>query len=127
MEQQIKETRRILVIEDEPVIGHVCQKVLARQGFAVDVVTDGKKAMKSMRNRHYDLFILDLRLPGMDGIQLYKYLADNSPELSQNIIFTTGDIASNQISQFLNSFKKVYLEKPFTPQELVTAVKMALN
>ena len=119
--------QRILVVEDEPVIGSVCQKVLTRQGFAVDVVSDGKKAIDSIHDRRYDLCILDLRMPGIDGIQLYKYLAVNSPKLSQSIIFTTGDISNNQVSGFLNGSEKVYLEKPFTPDELVAAVEMAIN
>jgi len=119
--------QRILVVEDEPVIGSVCQKVLTRQGFAVDVVSDGNKAIDNINDRHYDLCILDLRMPGIDGIQLYKYLAANSPELSQSIVFTTGDVTSNQVSGLLNGSEKVYLEKPFTPKELVTAVEMAIN
>ncbi|HUT67364.1 MAG TPA: response regulator [Dehalococcoidales bacterium] len=127
MESGINGHRRILVVEDEPVIGNVCQKVLTRQGFSVDVVSDGNKAIDNIHDRRYDLCILDLRMPGIDGIQLYKYLADNSPALSQSVIFTTGDITSNQVSGFLNGSERVYLEKPFTPRELIAAVEMALN
>jgi len=119
--------QRILVVEDEPVIGNVCKKVLTRQGFSVDVVSNGEMAIDSIQDRRYDLCILDLRMPGIDGIQLYRYLTANSPRLSQSIIFTTGDTSSNQISGFLNGSKRVYLEKPFTPDELVAAVEMALN
>jgi DNA-binding response OmpR family regulator len=127
MKMAVKTNQRILVVEDEPVIGNVCQKVLTREGFAVDVVPNGKLAMDSIHNRQYDLCILDLRMPGIDGIQLYRYLASNSPKLSQSIIFTTGDTTSNQISGFLDGAERVYLEKPFTPDELVAAVEMALN
>ncbi len=119
--------QRILVVEDEPVIGNVCKKVLARQGFTVDVVSNGEMAIDSIHDRRYDLCILDLRMPGIDGIQLYRYLAANSPKLSQSVIFTTGDTSSNQLSGFLNGSERVYLEKPFTPDELVAAVEMALN
>lgn len=119
--------QRILVVEDEPVIGSVCKKVLSRKGFAVDVVTDGKMAIDNIQDRSYDLCILDMRMPGIDGIQFYNYLSDNIPELSQNVVFTSGDISSSQVSGFLRGKEKVYLEKPFTPQELVTAVELALN
>jgi len=120
-------TKRILVVEDEPVISHICQKVLVKQGFSVDVATDGKKAIEKINNRSYNLCILDLRLPGINGFQLYQYLTDTCPELSQNVIFTTGDITSHQVFEFLNRSEKVYLEKPFTPGELIAAVEMALN
>lgn len=119
--------QRILVVEDEPVIGNVCRKILSRKGFIVDIASDGNKAIDNIHDRCYDLCILDMRMPGIDGIQLYKYLADNRPELSQNIVFTTGDITSSHVSGFFDSFEKIYLEKPFTPDELVAAVEMALN
>ena len=122
-----KTNRRILVVEDEPVIGNVCSKVLSRKGYAVDVVTDGKMAIDNINDCRYDLCILDMRMPGIDGIQFYNYLSDNLPELSRNVVFTSGDISSNQVSGFLRGTEKVYLEKPFTPQELVTAVELALN
>jgi DNA-binding response OmpR family regulator len=127
MKLKVKGIKRILVVDDEPVISHVCQKVLVRQGFSVDVVGDGKKAIEKINDRRYNLCILDLRMPGINGFQLYQYLADNRPELSQNVIFTTGDTTSHQVSEFLNGSEKVCLEKPFTPAELIAAVEMALN
>lgn len=127
MEAQNVEKQRILVVEDEPVIGRVCQKVLAKQGFSVDVASDGKKAIDILHDRYYDLCILDLRMPGIDGIQLYKHLNDYNPELSQSVIFTTGDITSSQAAKFLSSSEQVYLQKPFTPRELIAAVELALN
>jgi two-component system NtrC family sensor kinase len=120
-------TKRILVVEDEPVISHVCQKVLVKRGFSVDVAADGRKAIEKINERSYNLCILDLRLPGINGFQLYQYLTDTCPELSQNVIFTTGDTTSHQVFEFLNRAEKVYLEKPFTPGELIAAVEMALN
>ena len=119
--------QRILVVEDEPVIGNVCKKILTKEGFAVDIASDGEKAIDNIRDRRYDLCILDMRMPGIDGIQLYNYLTDNNPELSQNVVFTTGDITSSHVSGFLNGTERVYLEKPFTSQELVTAIELALN
>ena len=119
--------QRILVVEDEPVIGNVCRKILSRKGFTVNIVSDGYKAIDNIDDHCYDLCILDMRMPGIDGIELYKYLADNRPELSQKIVFTTDDITSSRVSGFLNSSEKIYLEKPFTPGELVAAVEMAFN
>ncbi len=119
--------RRILVVDDEPVITHVCQKVLARQGFYVTTFSDGKKAIESLDDQQYELCILDLHMPGIDGIQLYKYIVENMPKLSQSVIFITADITSFQVSRFLNGSEKVYLQKPFTAKDLITAVEMAFN
>ena len=127
MELQGKQHQRILVIEDEPVISYVCHKILTKQGFAVDVASDGKKAIASLNRQHYDLCILDLCMPVMDGIQLQDYLSNNVPKLYQGIIFTTDDIYGNQLSKLLNLPDKVFLEKPFTSRELIIAVEMALS
>lgn len=127
MKSKTNRLKRILVVDDEPVISHVCQKVLLGRGFSVDVAADGKKAIEKINARPYNLCILDLRMPNINGFQLYQYLADNCPDLSRNVIFTTGDTTSHQVSEFLNGSEKVYLEKPFTPAELMAAVEMALN
>lgn len=120
--------QRVLVVEDEAVIGRVCRKVLADHGFTVDVVPDGHKAVDMLRKRGwYDICILDLRMPGIDGFQLYEYLAGNHPRLSRNVVFMTGDFTNNHVSEFLNDSERVCLQKPFTPQDLLAAVKKATN
>jgi DNA-binding response OmpR family regulator len=119
--------RRILVVDDEPVITHVCQKVLTKQGFYVTTASDSKKAIENLDDQQYELCILDLHIPGIDGIQLYQYIVDNIPELSRSVIFITADANSFHVSSFLNSPEKVYLQKPFTAEDLIAAVEMALN
>jgi len=127
MEPQNMEKRRILVIEDEPVIGTVCRRVLGGRGFDVDIVTGSKTAASSMHDRRYDLCILDWRVPGMDGIQLYRLLNTGDPESPENTIPATGDAVSGKPGPPPDGPEKVYLQKPFTPGELIAAVELALN
>jgi len=127
MKVQDNKRQRILVVEDEAVIRRVCLKVLAGHGFSVDIASDGQKAIDNLDRQHYDLCILDLRMSGIDGIDLFKYLSDNQRGLCQKVVFTTGDITGSQVSRFLHKSERVCLQKPFTPQELLAAVELALN
>lgn len=58
--------RRVLVIEDEPLIGRVCMKTLSALGFEVDVATDGLRALEMARREAYDLYLCDIRTPRMN-------------------------------------------------------------
>lgn len=127
MESQEIQKQRVLIVEDEVVVGRVFRKVLTKRGYTVDIVPNGVMAINNLNNRRYNLCILDLRMPGIDGFELYQYLHKNYPELSRKVVFTTGDITGSQIHRFLNSSEMVCLEKPFTPQELIEAVEHAMN
>ena len=127
MESQETKRQRVLVVEDEAVIGRVCRKVLADRGFIVDIVPNGVMAINNLNCERYNLCILDLRMPGIDGIELYQYLYNNYHDLSRKVIFTTGDITGSHVSRFISTSRRVCLQKPFTPGELIAAVELAMN
>ena len=112
-----------LVVEDEPVISRVCRRTLMTEGYEVDIAMNGLIGKQMADTRSYDLCLSDIRTPGMNGIELYRYLEQSHPDLARKVIFTTGDILSGNIEEFLNEVKRPYLAKPFAPDELVRAVK----
>lgn len=122
-----KSRQRALIMEKEPRVGDACGEVLARLGFSVDVVPDVEEAMLSILGNRYDLCIMDMLTPGSRGYELYAWLNDFYPELIRNAIFTTGDVSGDYRPATAGDFEHVFLEKPFTPEELVAAVEMALN
>ena len=65
------DVKRILVIEDEPAICALCQRALSSEGFKVDIAVNGKEAQDMIEKRQYDLYLLDIRLPVMNGKELY--------------------------------------------------------
>jgi len=115
--------RRILVVEDEPAIGSVCQRVLTDEGFEVDIAVNGKVAQDMIREKRYDLCLLDIRTPTMNGKELYQWLKEKHPQLATGVIFTTGDVMGGDIQGFLEQATRPFLPKPFTPDELRTAVR----
>jgi CheY-like chemotaxis protein len=120
---QIK--KKVLVVEDEPAISRACQRVLMAEGFEVDIAMNGLIAMQMVNENTYDLCLSDIRTPGMNGIELYRYLEQGHPYLAKKVIFTTGDILNNNIEVFLQEVKRPYLAKPFMPEDLTKIVKAA--
>ena len=112
-----------LVIEDEPLISRVCKKILLSEGFEVDTAINSSIAKEMIAEKKYDLCLSDIRTPKMDGMEFYKYLEKEYPNLADKIIFTTGDVLSGNIATFLKESKRPFLPKPFLPDELKKIVR----
>ena len=121
------DVKRILVVEDEPEINRVCQRVLGSEGFEVDVAVNGNVAQDMLGKKDYDLCIIDIRTPVMNGKQLYQRIIQKYPELASRVIFTTGDVADGYTQRFLELAGRPFLLKPFTPDELKTIVRETLK
>jgi len=119
--------QRSLVVEDEPSIARMCIRALGAEGFEVDVAADGKSAQArlSVKGNRYDLCLIDIRTPGMNGIELYQYLKETGSEMTNRVIFTTGDVVNEEIKTFLEETSRPFLPKPFTLDELRSVIKMA--
>jgi DNA-binding response OmpR family regulator len=109
---------KILAVEDEPGIREVCHRVLTNQGYRVDFAGNGVAAESMLMKEDYDLLLVDIKTPVMDGKQLYHYIEDRHPELANRVIFTTGDVMSNDTHNFLKQTGRPVLLKPFSPDEL---------
>jgi DNA-binding response OmpR family regulator len=119
--------RKILVVEDEPTICRVCSRTLTGEGFEVDIAADGSIAEGKLGEKEYDLILIDIRTPVMNGKQLYQSIVERHPTLVSGIIFTTGDLLGGDTKSFLDESRRLFLPKPFTPDELKAMVKEALN
>lgn len=115
---KIRTKRRILVIDDEPSLLNLFRAVVEEMGHEVDIALDARLAMEKLALREYDLILSDMRMPNMDGRELYQIIEKLRPELKERIIFTTGDIINYDTQSFLKESRKKYLEKPFTPADL---------
>jgi DNA-binding response OmpR family regulator len=120
--------RRSLVVEDEPTIARMCLRALGTEGFEVDVASDGKSAqtLLGQNGDRYDLCLIDIRTPGMNGIELYQYLKEIGSEMINRVIFTTGDVVNDEIKTFLKETGRPFLPKPFTLDELRSVIRITL-
>ena len=116
---------RILVVEDEKNLNRVLKKQLEKQGYSVDACLDGLEAKDYMDMTEYDVIILDIMLPGMDGLQLLK-MAREKDLPSQIIMLTARDSIEDRVKG-LDMGADDYLTKPFAFEELLARIRMLVR
>ena len=127
MKTSERSTKRVLVVEDEPTISGICRRVLTGEGFEVDIAVNGKVAQEMIEKEQYDLCLIDIRLPTMDGKEFYQWLKEKHPQLASRVIFTTGDVMGGDTQIFLEQTGRPFLPKPFTPAQLKSIVRETLK
>ena len=118
---------KILSVEDEASIRQVCRRTLTSQGYQVDFAQNGVAAASMLMKADYDLLLVDIKTPVMDGKQLYRYIEKRYPQLADRVIFTTGDVIGEDTQSFLERTGRPFLLKPFSPDELRALVRENLR
>jgi two-component system phosphate regulon response regulator PhoB len=118
---------RILLIEDEPDIAEVLQYNLEKEGFAVEVARRGDAGLEAVRREAPDLLVLDLMLPGIDGLELTRMLKRDGSTSRIPIVMLTA--RSEEVDRIvgLELGADDYIPKPFSPREVVLRVKAVLR
>jgi DNA-binding response OmpR family regulator len=114
------EVKTILVVEDEASIAEVVSLYLKRGGYNVQIASDGRQAMNILERQLPDFVILDLMIPGIDGLSLTRWLRDRS---NVPIIMLTARREEIDRIAGLEMGADDYVVKPFSPQELVSRVR----
>src|SRR6185312_11916633 len=91
--------------------------------YAVTTAPNGETALRTLREHKFDAIICDLKMPGINGRQVYERLREESPETCRRMVFVTGDIIGDPLRAFLEAEKRQCLTKPFSLGELRQAVK----
>lgn len=117
----------ILVVEDEPDIAEVIQYNLAREGYRVDVVGDGEVALERVVRDAPDLVLLDLMLPGLDGVELCRRLKEDPVTRAVPVIMVTAKGEESDVVLGLGVGADDYVAKPFSPRELTARVRAVLR
>ncbi|HNT68896.1 MAG TPA: heavy metal response regulator transcription factor [Syntrophorhabdaceae bacterium] len=116
---------RILVVEDEKKVAHFVKKGLLEEGYAVDVAHNGKDGLNFATDQSYDLIILDIYLPGIDGLTILKKLRDGKVETPVLLLTVRATIEDKVLG--LDSGADDYLTKPFAFEELIARVRALLR
>ena len=119
--------RSILVVEDEPDIAEVIQYNLAREGYRVDIVGDGEHALERIVREAPDLVLLDLMLPGLDGVELCRRLKEDPVTRPIPVIMVTAKGEESDVVLGLGVGADDYVAKPFSPRELTARVRAVLR
>src|SRR5579859_1922304 len=116
---------RILLVEDEVGLGNVLKNGLHEQGYAIDLATDGEDALAFASTESYDLVILDVMLPDIDGFTVCRQLRDNGANMPV-LMLTALDSVDDRVAG-LDCGADDYLAKPFDPRELLARVRALLR
>ncbi len=119
--------RNILVVDDEVTIVDILYEVLKSDGYRVDTALSGTVALKKLEKERYDLIISDLKMPGMSGQELYDRIRVLDRTLARKIIFSTGDVVSDETRTFLEACGNAYLQKPFEIETIRQVVMAAIR
>jgi CheY-like chemotaxis protein len=118
---------RVLVVEDEPSISQICLRTLSGEGFEVDIAANGAEAQERLKAKDYDICLVDIITPVMDGKRLFRWMTEMHPNLVKGVIFTTGDSINPDTRDFLDKAHRPFLPKPFTLAELKSVVRETLQ
>lgn len=118
---------RILVVDDEADIQELVRYNLAKEGYAVDCVDSGEEAVERLRISPFDLVILDLMLPGQDGLDVCRLIKGSSETAQTPVVMLTARGEDADVVSGLELGADDYITKPFSPRVLLARVKAVLR
>ena len=116
---------RILVVDDEEIVRRSHMRILASVPCKVEAVPNGNQALEAMQADSYDVVLLDLRMPGMDGLAVLKAIKEKWPE--SEIVVITGYPCIETAKEAIRLGAHDYLSKPVGPNEVINATTEALK
>ena len=118
---------RILVIDDERSFVSGLARILRRDGYTVDTADNGTAGLSQLQVHRYDVLLCDLRMPGLNGPDLYALVLHQYAYLSQRVIFLTGDTLSTDSTAFLEKCAQPWLPKPCNAAAIRSAIQHVLQ
>ncbi|MEW6608973.1 MAG: response regulator [bacterium] len=116
---------KILIVEDEPDLADVLKHILKIKGYEVKLVLDGYQAIEEVKKTHYDLILMDIRLPGLNGVETFLQIK----EIDKNttVIMMTGFAVEDLIETALERGAYACLHKPFDLDKVITLIAKAIS
>jgi two-component system NtrC family sensor kinase len=121
------DAQAILIVEDESKLAAAMVESFTDAGYLVDRAGDGEEALARLEGGHYDIIISDLKMPRMDGIQMFAALREQYPEMTSRILFVTGDVIGTDAERFLAESGCRWLAKPFRLAELLRVAREVIG
>lgn len=116
---------KILVTDDEELILQLCRRILAKKGYEVEIAASGSRALEICEEGPFDILLTDIKMPGMDGLQLIEHMRKRQPDIAAVVITGHGSIDTA-----IESFKlgvMGFIVKPFTPDALLASIQSAIE
>ncbi len=117
--------KRILIVDDDKAILDVIKDILELQGYIVETAETGQEALQKTEEKYYNLALLDIKLPDMEGTKLLRRIHEDVPRMMK--IMITGYASLENAVESLNSGADAYLMKPIEAEKLLKVVEDKLN
>jgi len=120
----VKTTVEILILDDEPIVGDRLKPVLEKCGYTVETLTDSQEAIDRLAHKRYDLLITDLKMSGPSGLDVLRFVKEQSP--GTGVIVITGYATADQATESLKCGAIDFIAKPFRISQLADLVSRTL-
>ncbi len=119
--------KTILLVDDEDILLEMVRDSLKQHGYEVRTANNGEAALRELHQHKIDVICCDIKMPGLNGRQIYDWTRATRPEFSRRIVFMTGDVINESLLLFLEQEQLTCLNKPFAMTDLRKAIKKILN
>ena len=119
--------KKVLLVDDEHILLEMIRDGLKRRGYEVITANNGEAALRELHQHQIDAICSDIKMPGLNGRQLYEWIRASRPEIARRIIFMTGDIINQPLQMFLEQEHLTCLNKPFAVADLLQAIKKIVH
>jgi DNA-binding response OmpR family regulator len=116
---------KILVVDDESIVLESCKRVLEADGFEASLVPSADKALDAMEHGDFALLLIDVKMPGHDGIYLMREVREKWPDMP--IIVMSGYHTLETIEEAIETGADAFIPKPFTPDELLEKIRKVME
>jgi CheY-like chemotaxis protein len=116
--------KKILVVDDDPVVGRSFDRVLSKKGYAVITAADGEEALRKIAAEDYDVVYTDIRMPGMDGVEVAERIKGERPWLP--VVIVTGYGSDDNLARAKAAGVRTVLHKPLSPEVIEASAHVAL-
>jgi CheY-like chemotaxis protein len=117
----------VLVVDDEPTIVDLQKEILESLGAEVVAVSSGTAAIDALEERRFDLIVTDLKMPGVSGQDLFRWVESNRPSAIHGFVFVTGEMDGGPGLDAVQRSGVRYLLKPFSVEQYVAAMQETLH
>ncbi len=118
---------RLLIVDDEAGFRTMCRLALLSEEYLIDEAEDGRQALTAVHSKRYDIVLLDIDMPGMQGTEVCRRLRENPPFRHLKIIIQSGGTTADEMSQMMLAGADDFLSKPFSIMQLRARVQAALR
>lgn len=119
--------KKILIVEDDQHIRKLLNILIRKEDIQIDEAVEGNEALEKLASNTYDLVILDIMMPNVDGFQILKSMRETPATVSLPVIVVTAKTEDKDLMKGYSMGANYYITKPFEPQDLIHSIELILK